>query len=101
MRLFAGTLESVDVEYLRTSRYRRRGQTGHHRAPRYRVRYQLQGQSAREAMVVPYASTLIVWRVRSSKPGDCVQVLMSSDEQNVIEWNNQTAQALWDDLFGA
>ena len=52
-------------------------------------------------MVVPYASTLIVWRVRSSKPGDCVQVLMSSDEQNVIEWNNQTAQALWDDLFGA
>lgn len=101
MSSLSGTLDCIDVEYVRTTRYRRQGQTESHRAPRYRVRYQLEGQPAREAMVVPHAALLIVWRIRSSKSGDFVQVRLSPNERNIIGWNNQTVEALWNDLLGA
>ncbi|MGF6872229.1 hypothetical protein OKW35_001687 [Paraburkholderia sp. MM5477-R1] len=100
MTKIAGTLEFVNVKYIRTSRYRRRGQTESHRAPRYKVRYRVQGQPPRVAMVEPKISHLIVSRIRESQPGDRVEVALTTDEQNIVEWTNQTQDTLWEDFSG-
>ncbi|SDC86369.1 hypothetical protein SAMN05421548_11157 [Paraburkholderia lycopersici] len=98
MTTIAGTLECVDVAYARTARYRRRGQAAHHRAPRYGVRFRFEGQPPREAEVVPHASPLIVWRIRGSKPGDVVEILLGPDGRSIVEWTNQTQEKLWETL---
>lgn len=100
MRKIAGTLEIVNVEHIRTARYRRRGQTESHRAPRYKVRYRVQGQQSLVAIVEPKISHLIVSRIRESEPGDLVEIVLTADEQYIVEWTNRTQNKLWEDFRG-
>jgi hypothetical protein len=100
MASVAGKLVFIDVEYVRTSRYRKSHQTASHRAPLYRVRYQLEGNAAREVMVLPGARPGLVADIRASMLGDVVAVTLSRDEAQIIEWTNQTAEDAWRDFSG-
>jgi hypothetical protein len=95
-----GKLVFVDVEYVRTVRYRKSHQTASHRAPLYRVRYQLEGNAAREEMVLPGARPGLLADIRASVLGDIVVVTLSRDEAQIIEWTNQTAEDAWHDFPG-
>jgi flagellar basal body L-ring protein FlgH len=96
----AGKLVFVDVEYVRTARYRKSHQTASHRAPLYRVRYQLEGKVTGEAMAPPEARPGLVADIRASMLGDIVVVTLSQDEAQIIEWTNQTAKDAWHDFPG-
>jgi hypothetical protein len=100
MPVTAGALVFATVEYIRAARYRTRHQAESHRTPRYQIRYQLEDQSAREAMIGPAPSQLLVARIRASKLGDVVEVTLSEDEASVIDWTNQTLEAIWRDFDG-
>jgi len=95
-----GKLVFVDVEYVRAARYRKSHQTASHRAPLYRVRYQLEGKPAGEAMVLPGARPRLVADIRASMLGDIVVVTLSRDEAQIIDWTNQTAKDAWHDFPG-
>jgi flagellar basal body L-ring protein FlgH len=95
-----GKLVFVDVEYVRAARYRKSHQTSSHRAPLYQVRYQLEGKSTGEAMVLPGARPGLVADIRASMLGDIVVVTLSRDESQIIEWTNQTAEDAWHDFPG-
>lgn len=88
MAVTAGTLVFVSVEFVRTARYRTRRQTESHRTPRYRVRFQLEGQPPHEAMVGPNPKPYLIWRIRESRPGDTVEVLLSDDGRDMFDWTN-------------
>jgi hypothetical protein len=100
MPSFAGRLIFVDVEYVRTARYKRSRQIASPRAPRYLVRYQLEGKVTREAMVLPGARLGLVADIRASMAGDAVVVTLSPDEPQILEWMNQTAEDAWRDFTG-
>jgi hypothetical protein len=89
-----GTLVFVTIDYVRSARYRRRHQTESHRPPRYRVRYQLAAQSADEAVVGPNPKPLLVSRIRESRLGDGVEVVLSDDGKDMLDWTNKTLDDL-------
>jgi hypothetical protein len=96
----AGKLVFVDVEYVQTARYRKSHQIASHRAPLYRVRYQLEGKLPGEAMVLPGARSGLVADIRASVLGDIVAVMLSRDGARIIEWTNQTVEDAWHDFPG-
>jgi hypothetical protein len=96
----AGKLVFVDVEYIRAARYRKSHRTSNHRDSLYRVRYQLEGKPAGEAMVLPGARPGLVADIRASMLGDIVVVTLSRDEAQIIDWTNQTAEDAWRDFTG-
>jgi len=96
----AGKLVFVDVEYVRTARYRRSHQAASHRAPRYRVRYQIEGKAAKEVMVQPGTRPGLVADIRGSRGGDTVEVTLSPDETQILKWTNQTHEDAWRDFTG-
>lgn len=100
MASLAEKLVFVHVEYVRAARYRKSHQTSSHRAPLYRVCYQLEGKPAGEAMVLPDARPGLVADIRASMLGDIVVVTLSRDETQIIEWMNQTAEDAWHDFPG-
>ena len=100
MVVSAGTLVFVTVEYVRTARRRRRHQTESHRTPRYRVRYQLEGQPTHEAMVGPNPRRYLVANIRGDRPGDIVEVKLSEDRKNIVRWTNKTREQLWSAFEG-
>jgi hypothetical protein len=77
------------------ARYRTRRQTESHRTPRYRVRFQLEGQPAHEAMVGPNPRQYLVEHLRGSKPGDFVKVKLSEDGKSIVDWVNRTDEEFW------
>jgi hypothetical protein len=89
-----GKLAFLTVQYVRTARYRMRHQPESHRTPRYRVEYRLENQPAHEAMVEPNPRLGLVATIRASKLGDRVQVTMSQDGSRIIDWINETEEAL-------
>ena len=100
MTVIAGLLVFVTVDYFRTARYRTRHQVESHRTPRYHVRYQLDGQPAHEAIVGFDPSQGLVGRIRGSRPGDMVEVLLARDGKSIVGWINKTEDELWRDFDG-
>ncbi|CAN0622928.1 conserved protein of unknown function [Burkholderia multivorans] len=95
-----GALVFVTVDYVRTARYRRRNQTESHRTPRYRVRYQMEGQPIHEAVVGPNPRPYLVADIRESRPGDIVEVTLSEDGENIVAWANRTHDEFWSTFNG-
>ncbi|APA84062.1 hypothetical protein BJG93_00580 [Paraburkholderia sprentiae WSM5005] len=100
MTVTAGKVVVVTVEFFRTMRYRQRHQVESNRTPRYRVRYQLDGQPTREAVVGPNPRQGLVWRIRESRRGDTVEVLLSEDGKSILDWTNKTHDELLEDFDG-
>ena len=94
MTATAGTLVFIAAEYFRTARYRKRHQSESHRTPRYRVRYQLAARPPHEAVVGPNPKPLLKWRIRESRPGDTVEILLSDDGRYMVDWTNNTLDDL-------
>jgi len=100
MTVTAGTLIFLSVEHVRTAPYRTRRQTESHRTPRYRVRYQLENQTAHEAIVGPNPRQYLVADIRASEPGDVVEVKLSESGTDIIDWTNKTDEELVRDFGG-
>lgn len=100
MAVSTGTLVVVTIDYFRNARYRRRHQAESHRTPRYRVRYQLEGQSILDALVGPNPRRYLVADIRESKPGDIVEVELSEDGKHIVGWTNKTREQLWSTFNG-
>jgi hypothetical protein len=92
-----GVLSSIDVEYARQARYRKRLQASSHRAPRYLVRYRLGQRPVTEVVATAPLPRNMIAEIRGSKSGDHVEVWLSDDGANLLDWNNLTAQRLHDE----
>jgi hypothetical protein len=90
-----GRLTALNVEYVRRARYPTRRQTESHRTPRYRVRFQIEGEPAQEAMVGPNPPAHLVSTIRGSGSGDVVEIVLSADAGQILGWTNKTSDALW------
>lgn len=94
----AGILSSIEIERLRVQRYRRRLQALSHRAPRYRLRYQIVHNQSREVEIREPMRPHLIADIRRSQPGDTVEVRLSDDGVRLYEWNNITALRLLDQM---
>jgi|UPI0004800051 hypothetical protein len=92
-----GVLTCIDVEYARQARYRKRLQALSHRAPRYLVRYRLGASPITEVVATAPLSRNLIAGIRGSRSGDHVEVWLSDDGVNLLNWNNLTAQRLYDE----
>ncbi|MEM5450761.1 hypothetical protein AB3X91_07590 [Paraburkholderia sp. BR14263] len=98
MIIEAGKLACVRLQFVRLARHRSRHQARSHRAPNYLVRYQLEGVAAREAWADPPTKPQLIWRIRSSRPRDCVMVELTSDGNAIVGWTNRTLDTLLNEL---
>jgi hypothetical protein len=96
--LEAGELICVSVDYVRVSRHRERHQKRSHRSPRYRVRYRLKGQSAREAWAYPQTQPLLIWSIRASAAHDRVEIDLTENGDIITGWTNRTLDAMLSEL---
>lgn len=95
MTIVSGRLIALTVEYCRRARYPTRHQTESHRTPRYRVRFQIEGQQSQEAVVGPNPPSHLVSTIRGCGSGDVVEIVLSEDARQIIGWTNKTSDSLW------
>jgi hypothetical protein len=70
------------------------------RTPRYRVRYQLEGQPTHDAMVGPNPRRYLVANIRESRTGDSVELKLSEDGMGIVNWVSRTDEEFWRDFDG-
>jgi len=70
------------------------------RTARYAVVYQLRGLPEHQVMIAPNPRTGLVADVRGSQQGDGVTVTLSDDGSHILDWENHTEAALWEDFPG-
>lgn len=93
--IVTGRLSAVSVDFFRPARYPTRRQTESHRAPRYRVSFQIEGLLPQEAVVGPNPPSHLVSTIRRSASGDIVEIVLSEDAGQILGWTNKTSDAQW------